>query len=163
MSSHACHNQRILWPGVFLKSPSKMPPLWACPHQSQEVATPKTKVKVTGIAVVKANDCLLMQLIHQLDLQTQIQPLLRPNQGQELNQPMRLIPMQTHVAWVTILQSLSTQLSRWMFTLMTNPSSPSQMCQLCPAQLLGMIQFHTKPMFWLLMRPFVMALNWTAH
>ena len=131
----SCPNLRILWPKVFPKSLSRTTLLQACPQQSWAAKIPNTAMKA-----VELNDCLLMQLIHQHDSQQ-----LNPSWGQ--NQLTRPILMQTHVASVTILQSLSSQLNKLMRMHAMNPSNPSQMHQLCLGPLPGMTLLLTKPVF----------------
>ena len=104
-------------------------------------------------------DCLSMQSIPQPNLSTQV--LVRhPNLDRGPNQPTKLISMQMLVALVTTLLRLHSQLDVLMFVLVTNQSSPSQMHQLCPAPLPGMIQQLGKLAFWSQMKHFIAAPNW---
>ena len=85
---------------LSLKSPSRMTLHQVCPQRLWEVVTPRTK----EAKAVKPNDCLLMQFIHEPNLQTQVHPVLsHPNLGWGQCWLMRLIPMLTHAALATIL------------------------------------------------------------
>ena len=156
MSVHSCPNSKML-AALSPKLHSRTMPRQVHPHQSWEAATPRTK----EMKAAELNDCLLMQFIHQPDLQIQVHPMLHLlNLGQEQNPPMRLILMLTHAALATILQSSNTHPNRWMFVLVMNPSNPSQMCQLCLGPLPGMTLLLTKHAFWFSMRLCIAVPNW---
>ena len=148
LSNHSCPNSRNPSLTAFQKLPSRTIPLRDFPHPLWEVAILKLETKAVG-----RNDCQSMQSIPPLDLSTQIQIpalvlVLRHSPSRGRNQPMNPIPMQTHVALETNLQSLSAPLGVLMSVPVTNPSSPFRMHQLCQGQLPGMNQLLAKPMFW---------------
>ena len=159
LSNHSCPNSRIQWLKVSLKLLNRMQPLRACPHPLWEAKTPRP----IGMKVAKENDCLLEQFIHQPGLQIPIRAVhltSHPNPNRGTNWPTKLILMQTHAASATTSPSLNSQPNKLTRMPVMNQSSPSQMHQLCPAPLPGMIQQLVKPAFWLQMKRFVMAPNW---
>ena len=144
LSNPSCPNSRNPLLTAFLRSPSRILPQ-DFPHPSWEVVILKPETRAVG-----RNDYQLMQCIPRPDLSTQILVMAlchSPTRGRY--PPTNLIPMLTHVALETTLQSLNTPLGVLMSTPVMNPSSPSQMWQSCPAPPHGMIQSLGKPVFWL--------------